>query len=197
MIHQRLHSHEDAGSHSYITSGFQITVFFQFLETQYKTDDSRQPDKRENSPSPTACVPHDEQCKRSVRPRNVQIDSPVIEFAKQFLQLTRTAAVIPGGADIRRQHAKQVDGYTSYRPLRFGTRRRFREQEIAGYDSKQYTCSVTERVCPFFDVIVSLFSNVSFRLWLEPQRYTFIFLESQSDFLFNRLGFLSKPVFLR
>ena len=29
------------------------------------------------------------------------------------------------------------------------------EQEIAGYDSKQYTCSVTERVCPFFDVIVS------------------------------------------
>ena len=136
MIHQRLHSYENAGSHSYITNGFQVTVFFQFLETQYKTDDSRQPDKRENSPSPTACVPHDEQCKRGVRPRNVQIDRPVIEFAKQFLQLTRTAAVIPGGADIRRQHAKQIDGYTSYRPLRFDTRRRFREQDISGYDSK-------------------------------------------------------------
>ena len=79
----------------------------------------------------------------------------MIEFAEQLFQFARTAAVIPGGADIRRQHAKQVDGYTSYRPLRFGTRRRFREQEIAGYDSKQYTCSVTERVCPFFDVIVS------------------------------------------
>ena len=155
MIHQRLHSYENAGSHSYITNGFQVTVFFQFLETQYKTDDSRQPDKRENSPSPTACVPHDEQCKRGVRPRNMQIDRSVIEFAKQFLQLTRTAAVIPGGADIRRQHAKQVDGYTSYRPLRFDTRRRFREQDISGYDSKQYTCSVTERVRPFFDVIVS------------------------------------------
>ena len=113
---------------------------FSFLKLSIKpTIADSQTKEKIPHPQPPACL----------------MTSSVIEFAKQFLQLTRTAAVIPGGADIRRQHAKQVDGYTSYRPLRFGTRRRFREQEIAGYDSKQYTCSVTERVCPFFDVIVS------------------------------------------
>ena len=170
-------SHQNAGSHGYVANRFQITVFFQFLETQYEADDSRQPDKRENAPAPTSGMPHDKQCERRIRSRNVQVDRPVIEFAKQLFQSARVIAVIPCGTDIRRKHAKQINGYTSHRPVRFGAGRRFREQEIPGYDSKQNTCPVTERVCPFFDVIISFIFQclLSTFVMLEPQRYTFIF----------------------
>ena len=69
-------------------------MFFQLFEAKNETGDSRQPDESEDSPSPSAGMPQNEQGKRSVGSGNVQVDSSMIEFAEQLFQLSRTAAVI-------------------------------------------------------------------------------------------------------
>ena len=89
----------------------------------------------------------------------MEVDGSVVEFPQQFFQFSRTAAVIPCGADIGGKHACQVDGHADGCPLRLGICGGFLQQKISCDDSKQDSRSVAECICPFFSVAISFISQ--------------------------------------
>ena len=155
MITIKFKGNQYRSPHTYVTDSFEIAVLLQSREAKYKPGCGGQPHEREYSPTPTTCMAQGEQRKRRVRPCNMQIDSSVVEFAKQFLQLPRTTAVIPRWTDVRRQHTHQIDNDTRHCPLRLGVSRSLFQQKISCHNPEQDTCPMTKRIRPFFSVTVS------------------------------------------
>lgn len=150
-------------------------MLFQLFKAEDEADSGRQPYEREYSPTPTACMAQGEQRKRRVRPCNMQIDSSMVELAKQFLQLPWATAVIPRRTDVRRQHTHQIDNDTRYCPLRLGVSRSLRQQEISCHNPEQDTCPMTKRIRPFFSVTVSFVLQCFLFFDLLSRKDTFIF----------------------
>lgn len=89
--------------------------------------------------------------------------------------------MIPGGADVGREHAGEVDGYGGDGPVRVGAEGGFLKEEVAGDDAEKDACCVTEGVREFFSVAISFifhgfYNAYSLKYYSSFKRSCFSFL---------------------